>query len=144
MDQKDTSLAGHVLGDPLFREEAVRAADVGTIYRLRKLAGDESAAQILMEAVDNSLGNEDMSQLRSLGEIFQEKGRLHEFEVKLAGRLPLHMIEDVLNVPADVSGQADLSRVICRAKIEPSAKSIQAGGVGLSICVGESNENNGD
>lgn len=97
VDQKDPNLAVHTSGDPLFRGDAVRVADAVTFYRLRKLAGDESASQTLIEAVDNSLGNEDISQLRALGEIFQEEGRLHEFEARVSGKLPPHMVEDIID-----------------------------------------------
>jgi hypothetical protein len=96
VDEKDVNFSVHVLSDPLFREETIRTSDAATVYRLHKLAGDEAAAQMLIEAVDYMIRNEDMQQLRMLGEIFQEEGRLHEFEVRLTGKFPPRMIEDLV------------------------------------------------
>jgi hypothetical protein len=97
-DQKDISLAAQLLGDPLFRQDSARIIEPAASYRLHKLVGDDSANSLLREALEHAIASEDIVQLRSLGEILQEEGRLHELEGRLAGsRFPAHIIEDILD-----------------------------------------------
>jgi hypothetical protein len=96
IDQKDATQAIALLDDSSFRREAVRAVDAITVYRLYKMAGDEAAGQLLSEALETALSNEDIGPIRTLAEVFGEEGRLPELEAKLATRFPSHIIEDII------------------------------------------------
>ena len=96
VDQKDVKQATELLDDASFHQAAVRAAEAVTLYRLYKMAGDETASELLSEAVEAAVAIEDVSQLRVLAEVFGEEGRLPELEIKLTERLPPRMIEDII------------------------------------------------
>jgi hypothetical protein len=87
-----------LLNDPLFRQETVRLMEPTTLYRLLKLVGEESAGQLLRDAMESALSSEDIPQLRAMAEIFQDEGRLHELESKLVGRFSSSMIEEILDL----------------------------------------------
>jgi CobQ/CobB/MinD/ParA nucleotide binding domain len=96
VDQKDLKQATTLLEDPSFRQEAVRAADAVTLYRLYKMVGDEAAGQLLNEVVGTAISNEEIGPLRTLAEVFGEEGRLPELEAKLVTRFPGNIIEEII------------------------------------------------
>jgi hypothetical protein len=95
VDQKDVKQAAALLDDPFFRKEAVRAVEATTLYRLYKMVGDEAAGQLLNEAVETTISNQEIGSIRPLVEVFGEEGRLPELEAKLATRFPGHVIDDI-------------------------------------------------
>jgi hypothetical protein len=95
-DLKDIKQASALLDDPSFRQEAVRAVEPVTLYRLYKMVGDEAAGQLLSQALETALSNEEIGPLRTLAEVFGEEGRFSELEAKLATRLPSHIVEEII------------------------------------------------
>jgi hypothetical protein len=97
-DQKDMKQAAALLDDPFFRKDAVRTTEPAALYRLHKITGDDTASeQILNEATEAAISNEDFGVLMRFAEVLGEEGRLAEFEAKLAKRVPAQVIEDILD-----------------------------------------------
>jgi hypothetical protein len=96
VDQKDVRQATELLDDHAFRQEAVRAVEAVTLYRLYKMVGDEAAGQLLNDAVETAVSNEEIGPLRTLAEVFGEEGRLQELEAKLTTRLQGPVIEEII------------------------------------------------
>jgi hypothetical protein len=96
LDQKDVKQATGLLDDPCFRQEAVRAVEAVTLYRLYKMVGDETAGELLNEAVETAVSNEAIGPLRTVAEVFAEESRLPELEAKLMPRFPPHLVEDII------------------------------------------------
>jgi hypothetical protein len=67
-----------------------------TLYRLYKMVGDETATELLNEAVETAVSNEEIGPLRTLAGVFGEEGRLSELEAKLTARFPGHVVEDII------------------------------------------------
>jgi len=96
LDRKDPRLAKQTLQNPAFRPSAVRASDPATLYRLYRVSGTETEGDMLQEAIDVAAGNGDVRGIREIGEILLEEGRLEELEPRVAGRVPGHVLEDIV------------------------------------------------
>ncbi|KZD23232.1 hypothetical protein [Tardiphaga robiniae] len=95
LDQKDLEAGFELLNDVAFAFEAVRLMEPTVAYRLLKLVGDEDAADVLNESLELSLSDDDLSQIRKIGEVYQDEGRWLEFEKRLQGRLSGSAIAEI-------------------------------------------------
>jgi hypothetical protein len=97
LDQKNPILAQELIEDPSFRPGSVRTTSPTAFYRLLKLTGSREASAFLEEAVEKAAATEEYGQVANLGEIFDEEGRLDEFESLLqATHLPSQIASDIL------------------------------------------------
>jgi hypothetical protein len=95
---RDTRSALRLFDDTNFDIGSLRTTDPVTLFRISKLAGidmDLSAAEL----VERAASSKDPSMLISVGEIFDDEGRLDEFEIVLhesRRRLPIEP-EEILS-----------------------------------------------
>lgn len=80
LEQRDQEVAAQTLDDPEFSFDTVRVVEPAAAYRLLKMAGIEDAEEVLREALEAAAMRGDMSQIRDLGEVFQDEGKFEEFE----------------------------------------------------------------
>ena len=96
LDRNDRTVAQGILQDSSFRMDAVRAEDPATLYRLLRLAGAENSGPLLQEAIEVAVEKGDLARLRDLAEVLQEEGRLEELEVRVRGRIPSDVVEEIV------------------------------------------------
>ena len=98
LDLDDAGPAQRLLEDPLFRVEALRAADLVVYYRLRQRFADPAPSSVLLlELADELIANNNLSQLAQLAELSEEEGRLNELLAHIRSRAPAHVLDEVMN-----------------------------------------------
>jgi hypothetical protein len=95
VDHKDAERAQAMLADDAFSFETVRAIEPSTAYRLLKVVGGENSSEFLREALETAAVRGDMTQMKALGELFQEEGLFKEFESSLTRWVPGPVAEDI-------------------------------------------------
>lgn len=96
VERNDNALAQQTLSDPSFRLDAVRAVDPVTVYRLLKLSGSETPFSFLVEALNSALSSGDLSGIRELAEVFQEEGRIEDFEMRARAKMSDRVVDDIV------------------------------------------------
>jgi hypothetical protein len=96
LDQKDPSAIEKLLADPSFRAVAVRDVEPGVLYRLYRIGGSESPRALLEEALERAIADQNFGVLTDLADIFQDEGRLDEFEMAIDDRMPAGMRDEIL------------------------------------------------
>jgi hypothetical protein len=98
MDLDDAGAVQRLLEDPLFRIEALRAADLAVYYRLRQRSGDPAPSSLLLlELADELIANNNLSQLAQLAELSEEEGRLNDLMSHIGSRAPSQFLDEVMN-----------------------------------------------
>ena len=96
VERNDNALAQQTLSDPSFRLDAVRAVDPVTVYRLLKLSVSETPFSFLVEALNSALSSGDLSGIRELAEVFQEEGRIEDFEMRARAKMSDRVVDDIV------------------------------------------------
>ena len=76
----DATLAQELLGNPTFDIGAIRAVDPATHYRFSRLGKVSGIENYLSSVVKEAAGTRDTGRLIALGRIYNEEGRMAEFE----------------------------------------------------------------